>query len=246
MEENLKQWTDEKELHQQKELANRLNEELVSNFATLRLMVSVQDLPSIGVYYNNKIVELYKKYKEKQVVYYNSFVKDSVDFYLWRQYIAPAIQALKKYENKANILAKKFLNFEIKKNLQKYNDLSQQLLNFSLETDVEKAINCKIDDMMSQAWYSGGINDDIDKCNLELQKLGVNIKIKHRVDRPNYIPKEQSVEELQKFKDKLNDKLNELREKQQEVYTTNNISKENLIEKYPTFTNEELGSKKRK
>ncbi len=120
------------------------------------------------------------------------------------------------------------------KYLEQYNDICNQILNFSIEKDVVKAINSSIDVYMSEEWYNGEINRDVDFYNKELSQLGINNKVEYRNEKkPTSDTKKCSEQNIMQVSDALNqtgEESKSVSEIIQNLSTMGEVSPEIIVE----------------
>ena len=203
----IEQMNDEKLINRDMETAFRINERIVNYFSSLRRINNLSfDLPNIGIYYNNKMVELYNYLRKHNISYMHSAIRSSVND-CCMTIIEQAIKALQNFVDYLN----KRMNKEISDDslinpvdyLNEYEYLCNKLLNFSFEKDMEQAINNYIDHLINQEFYSGGINTSIDAINKDLETLDLSFKIEYRDAPPKWIPGEITDEMLEKMREEL-------------------------------------------
>ncbi len=217
MEEGKKANIDEVEFKKSINYAVELIEKFNSiTFNINRLGLYTGQLPNIGVYYNNKLVELYKYFKTKNQSFSSSMLGRAAGDYITRKIIGPAAKSLDDFTNSylhkisliKHMLFKQTVN---QKAIDKYIDYSNQLLNFDIEKEAEKVINVYLDNYMNMPFYDGSINKDIDKINMELQGLNLNTTIAYRnkdkakYKEPNlgYLEVAQYIETINNMKDQV-------------------------------------------
>lgn len=162
-------WTDQDEIHAYMNNAAEMNKV----FFKLTDMITKHDnrvgkLPPMGIYYNNKMVEIYHYFQNKNVPYAFSKVNRTINSY-FIILMKEAISILNDYIDCNNSLLSTS-DIEITENmkkdlLNKYKNLCDKVLNFSIEKDAPKVI---------YNYFDG--KNDIEKHNKykeELEQLGI-------------------------------------------------------------------------
>lgn len=181
----VKEWTDSDEINKHMEYAATIQESYVKIASLISQMdPRIGELPAIVPRYNNKMVEIYQFYEEKEHSYTHSLVSAAVNDYLLGL-IQEAIGELEKFVNKnagnISLIRRDIFHQSVGvKHIERYKEICNQISSFSLEKDIEKAINYSIDREMKQDWYDGSVNDWVDGYNHELGELGVPTKISYR------------------------------------------------------------------
>ena len=197
-------WNDEKQIEYDMKQIRGINER---TGAFLRMVSQFDDrrLPNIGIYLNNKMVEVYRYLKEHKMPYFMSEFRSAIYDYLM-SFVEQAYMAMNQYVNNINkqVLVGIFDN--IKKDedsLQKYEDMCNRILNFDIERDIEQAIRSHLDTYINRDFYSGDVNVVIDRTNKELKSLGFDISFEHMDAPAKWIPGEIAPELLDEMKEEL-------------------------------------------
>ena len=208
-----REWTDEDSIKSYMDEASKIQSSGVEAvLAIADLDPNVDKLPSIGVLYHNKMVELYQLFQEKGLSFAHSLVVSSVAGY-FHSLINEAVDSLSKYTNankgKISTIRRAMGKSVGYKYLERYIEICKELENFSLEKDIDKAINRDLDQEMKNPWYIGGINSFVDGYNEQLEKLGLPNRIEYRKETFKKTPEEveeKAKKSIQKQRDKLEKK----------------------------------------
>ena len=139
-----KEWTEKDEIHKYMNNAAKLNE----MFFNITSKIENHDrrigkLPPIAIYYNNKMVEIYHYFQNKNVSYAFSKVNRTINSY-FIILMKEAISLLNDYIDCNNSLLSTS-DIEITENmkqslLNKYKNLCDKVLSFSIEKDAPKVV----------------------------------------------------------------------------------------------------------
>ena len=169
-----------------------MNENTISSFNDIRFTLNKYDLinillPNIGITYNNKVIELYHNFKNKNISIFDYKIIEVVLTYF---------ELLK--EASRNVLSiflnNIYNNLGIKKILFKkdpldnasavyllaYLELDKLIFNFDIKEDIIEAVKLDILKSKENNEYEIDFNEIIDEYNDELKELGIDVLI------PNY------------------------------------------------------------
>lgn len=207
-------------------VANNLSESIINLNKIMKEEFYMDiELKPIGIYLNNKIVELYHYFENSNISYHESYVNQHIVNYL-NLLIQQAHDILFDYFKFTNTKINLFRRLMGKKigdeYLKKYNDICDKILNFSVNEDVLTAINISLDDYMKQFYYNGDVNVCIDEINIELDQIGINKKVEHRKETG--------------FGSSINEKLEAyLKDRNQILKNEENIDFQELLNKASEF-----------
>ena len=177
-------WTDQDELEVIKENIDMVNNSTNKALMLLnRIGLYKEQLPRIGIYINNKMMEVFKYYRSKNVEFAHSRVKNAVYEYLMRYMLDQAIDFISSFYDKSiyeDPNNDKYSNPASHEDIENYIAICEEVYSFNIEEDVERAIDFYIDRYVNPRWYTGGLNEEIDEINKELKELGINLFIEHR------------------------------------------------------------------
>lgn len=176
--------TDEKEIKRIMDQFNNYNNYMADMIDSAeKVSSSGTKLPSIAIYCNNKMIEIYHQFKNSGVPYSSSFVNKCIEIYFCEM-INRAFNVLVNYADKIN----KFRNL-VKLSLGKsvceeyitaYKTICDKILNFSLEKDGYELLNEAVDKNMKEYGSIGVANAMVDEMNQELAGLGISYQIEKR------------------------------------------------------------------
>lgn len=184
--------TDKEELDFQLQKAQELGDKINPAISLVNEYNLYGDtVPSLCIYYSNKIVEAYKFIMSKDVSYAHSILREAVEAYLVDEMVKPALIAMVDFlDRNSSFMSKIRYAFTGKIDTTRLDDYvryTNSIYEFDFQKDAVKIINHYIDTFLKQPYYCGGINNDIDLINAELKDLGIEEKVEHRED-PYKIP----------------------------------------------------------
>lgn len=170
------------------------------------------DIPNIGITFNNKLVEIFSIFSEKNISFYHSELRVLIDSILMKK-IEEALNILKdyiysiekimnlkkKYSNKSSLF-QKFLHNDIYEEIDQLSIMASELLdlyrgkddeifNFDIGITIPNMIVVHpemIKELLEQIDYSLSEEQVLHNCNIDLKKLGFSNPIETEKYKEDY------------------------------------------------------------
>ncbi|MCR4581292.1 MAG: hypothetical protein K5666_02140, partial [Bacilli bacterium] len=144
-----------------------IEEEIVKANSEFKEVGLNMELPQMGIYSSNKLVECYRYVRSKGVYCKGSVIYSSIREYILGKILEPFMeettQLFKGIEHKSKVfsflgflsLRKRVNNKRMAEKLISYGDI---LCNLDIEKVIEEAVNYNVDDYLNSSYYAGDIN----------------------------------------------------------------------------------------
>ena len=173
--------TDEEKLEKLKKQINALSEALDGYITTIcSCGVYEGTIPNLGIYYGNKLIEIYKYLKNHKVGFADSHIAKAVEYYFSFAILTPATNLLTSYMQ-ANTtykarLGRMFGHQTHENDMMLYKNYCTELSEFDIEKDIELALDYHLMAYKESKEYINDMDEILVNVNKELQKLGINRK----------------------------------------------------------------------